>query len=168
MSLTLHEQKMLDRLTKAGVLHWTSIRADDTRTLNRLVKKGAAFETVGRARRRRERSIVSTKAKVWWQLAWSLVRSHPGEYRGAVTHAMTDDGALACGRTLLAPETGATSDDEESTEPSCRQCRRKLGMDLTPANPDAQQADSAGGVVGDSHQNTTLRASDGMVDSWNN
>lgn len=52
MSLTLHEQKMLDRLTKAGVLHWTSIRADDTRTLNRLVKKGAAFETVGRAGRR--------------------------------------------------------------------------------------------------------------------
>jgi hypothetical protein len=36
-------QNLLDRLTKAGVLHWTSIRADDTRTLNRLVKKGAAI-----------------------------------------------------------------------------------------------------------------------------
>lgn len=52
MRLTTHEQKMLDRLTKAGILHWAGIRADDTRTLNRLVKKGAALETVGRAGRR--------------------------------------------------------------------------------------------------------------------
>ena len=50
--LTEHEQKMLDRLRREGTLHWTSVKADDTRTLNRLVKKGAARETVGRAGRK--------------------------------------------------------------------------------------------------------------------
>lgn len=52
MGLTQHEQKMLDRLIAAGILHWAGIQADDTRTLNRLVKKGAALKTVGRAGRR--------------------------------------------------------------------------------------------------------------------
>lgn len=52
MTLTEHEQRMLGRLQRAGQLHWTALKADDTRTLNRLVKKGAAVETIGRAGRR--------------------------------------------------------------------------------------------------------------------
>lgn len=91
--------------------------------------------------------MLSTGSNGWWQLAWSSVRGHPGEYRGAVTHAMTGDGAMACGRTLPAADTGATSDDEESPEPSCRQCRRKLGMDITTSNRDVQPVEPAGGVV---------------------
>jgi len=50
--LTEHERKMLSRLERAGVLNWFEIKGDDTRTLGRLVKKGAAREIIGRRGRR--------------------------------------------------------------------------------------------------------------------
>lgn len=52
MMLTEHEKKMLKRLETEGVLYWVAISPDDTRTLNRLIKKGVAREVVGQAGRR--------------------------------------------------------------------------------------------------------------------
>lgn len=50
--LTKIEQKMLDRLKTEGVLHWIAVGIEDVKTLNRLVKKGAAVMSLGRAGRK--------------------------------------------------------------------------------------------------------------------
>lgn len=61
MKLTERESKMLTRLKRAGKLHWILISTEDARTLNRLVKKGAAQQVVGL-----ERSV-----------AWEPVKAQP-------------------------------------------------------------------------------------------
>lgn len=63
VELTEHERKMLSRLERAGVLHWTEIKADDTRTLGRLVKKGAAREIIGRRGLRAWEPMIPLAAK---------------------------------------------------------------------------------------------------------
>lgn len=62
----------------------------------------------------------------WWQLAWTRCRGNPNGTGGAITHAMNNDGAIACGRLLKGADTGAASDEAEEVMPSCKQCRRKI------------------------------------------
>lgn len=52
IALTAREQKMLERLKSEAVLHWVALDIEDVKTLNRLVKKGAAVMSLGRAGRK--------------------------------------------------------------------------------------------------------------------
>ncbi len=65
----------------------------------------------------------------WWILVWSNYRGNPMGFGGAITHAMDNDGNIACGRTLFSPDSGAASDDDEAVMPCCKACRKRVERD---------------------------------------
>ena len=65
----------------------------------------------------------------WWMLVWSNYRGNPMGFGGAITHAMDNDGNIACGRKLFSPDAGTASDDEEAVMPCCKGCRKRVERD---------------------------------------
>ena len=71
----------------------------------------------------------------WWMLVWSSYRGSPRGCGGAITHAMNNDGEIACGRKLLSPDSGVATDDQESVMPGCKNCRKRVERDRAALTP---------------------------------